>query len=219
MMLILCSPVCLDSPEFVREFGGLVELREDAQKVASKALSKISTHFKLPAPKRIGVTEDLFVGVHLRTEIDAMAVGYTSFEAQAAAYTEYINDTSLRVVYAASGNTTSLELFAQQAATLTPPAKVVTKHDLLTGKDAKLLDSMTWDQQALIDYLILEKSSRFLGVSDSSFSWGLVYARQPFSNTGLCNTNVDLPEGTQFEDDLSAIFGGPRDWHIHKLWP
>lgn len=212
-------PVCRDKTDFVIQFGRLVEFRPDTQRLAAQALSELTTRFQLPPIKPLGITEDSFIGVHLRTEIDAVHVGYTSFEEQTAAYIKYINSTSLRVVYAASGNTTSLELFGEQAAALSPPARIVTKWDLLKGKDIEILKNLTWDQQALVDYLILQKSSRFAGVTESSFSWGLAYTRQVFSNTGTCNSSKDLHEGVVFMDNLSAVFGRPKDWHIDKLWP
>lgn len=166
-----------------------------------------------------------------------MSVGYTTYETQERAYLMHIADTSMRVIYAASGNTTSLDLFAEEAAKLTPPGTVVTKWDLLDEKDAEKLSRMTWDQQALVDYAILARSSLFLGVSDSSFSWGLVYTRQVFGNVGLCNGTTgeihkdnegeekgldgkkDDDEQKEYEDDLSLIWGTPRDWHRYKTWP
>jgi hypothetical protein len=216
---MISRPVCLDPTPFVRHFGALVEISSPAQNLALHALQTLSGRFSLPPPPAIGITKDGYMGVHLRTEVDAMAVGYTSFETQAFSYINEISSTALRTVYAASGNETSLELFSQLAAKLDPPAQVVTKWDLLSDKDAAVLNDMTWDQQALVDYLILEKSSKFLGVSDSSFSWGLVYARQPFSEEGLCGKSKELEGFKQFEDNLSAIYGKFRDWHIHKLWP
>lgn len=159
--------------------------------------------------------------MHFRTEIDAVNVGYTSFEAQTAAYLTYISSAPIRAIYAASGNTTSLDLFAVEAAKLEPPATVVAKGELLQGSEKKELEALTWDQQALVDYLVLEKAARFAGVSDSSFSWGIAYARQVVSReAGTCKSvRKGLGEGVQFRDELSTVFGGPRDWHMDKLWP
>lgn len=131
-----------------------------------------------------------------------------------------MSETPIRAIYAASGNTTSLELFAIEAAKLDPPATVVAKGDLLSGKDKKALDALTWDQQALVDYLVLEKAARFAGVSDSSFSWGIAYARQVVSGqAGTCRSANASEKGVQFRDELSTVFGRPRDWHMDKLWP
>jgi hypothetical protein len=186
-------------------------------------MAKISSRFNTPPAASVGVTENAYIGVHLRTEVDAVHVGYTSFDEQVAAYIGYINSTLLRVVYAASGNTTSLELFGKQASTLSPPAQVVTKWDLLDTEDVARLKNLTWDQAALVDFLILEKSSKFAGVSESSFSWGLAYARQRFSDKVPCtgNSSDELydEDGVVYQDNLSSIYGVPKDWHVDKLWP
>ncbi|KFY23987.1 hypothetical protein V493_05518 [Pseudogymnoascus sp. VKM F-4281 (FW-2241)] len=214
------TPVCLDPPVFVANFGRLVEFRSDTQRLASAILSALRTRFSLPPLPHFGVANNTFVGLHFRTEIDAIKVGYTSFEEQTSAYLSYISGAPITTIYAASGNTTSLSLFAIEAAKLDPPATVVAKGDLLKGKDKEELEALTWDQQALVDYLVLEKAARFAGVSDSSFSWGIAYARQVLSEgAGTCKSVKGLEEGVQFRDELSAVFGRPRDWHMDKLWP
>ncbi|KFY16761.1 hypothetical protein V492_01114, partial [Pseudogymnoascus sp. VKM F-4246] len=201
-------------------FGRLVEFRPDTHRLASAILAALRKRFTLSPLPHLGVANNAFVGLHFRTEIDAVNVGYTSFEEQTAAYLSYISGAPIRAVYAASGNTTSLELFAIEAAKLDPPATVVAKGDLLEGKDKEELEGLTWDQQALVDYLVLEKAARFAGVSDSSFSWGIAYARQVVSSeAGTCRSVEKLEEGVQFRDELSTVFGRPRDWHKDKLWP
>ena len=198
-------------------------MRLDAQLLAARALSKMSTQFKFTLAIQPGITENAFVGVHLRTEADAAHVGYISHEQQAAAYLDYINSTSLRVIYAASGNKTSLELFAEAASALSPPATVLTKWDLLSEEDVALLNSLTWDQQALVDYLILERSSKFAGVSESSFSWGIAYKRQLFSNFAPCTLDstkeMTDDDGIVYQDNLSKVCGRQIDFFVDKMWP
>jgi hypothetical protein len=216
-------PVCNDSTAFVTNIGRVLEIRSDARLLAGHAISSMSTRFKFPLATKPGVIENAFVGVHLRTEVDAVNVGYLSFEQQAAAYIEYINSTSLRVVYAASGNITSLELFAKAASALSPPAQVLTKWDLLSEEDVAVLNSSTWDQQALVDYLILERSSKFAGLSESSFSWGLAYKRQLFSDVAPCTLDsteeMNDDDGIVYQDNLSKICGRKYDFFVDKMWP
>ncbi|KFZ14826.1 hypothetical protein V502_05885, partial [Pseudogymnoascus sp. VKM F-4520 (FW-2644)] len=201
-------------PPFVANFGRLVEFRTDTQHLASAILSALLKRFSLPPLPHHGVANNTFIGLHFRTEIDAVNVGYTSFEEQTTAYLSFVSASPIRAIYAASGNTTSLSLFGIEAAKLSPPAIVVAKADLLQGKDKEALEALTWDQQALVDYLVLEKAARFAGVSDSSFSWGIAYARQVVS--GVAGTCRSVGE---FRDELSTVFGRPRDWHMDKLWP
>jgi len=147
-----------------------------------------------------------------------------SFEAQSVLYRRLAANRSLPVIYIASGNITSISLFASSVS----PTPVVTKTTLLTGKDLSDLQAMTWDQQALVDYLVLLKSSQFLGMSDSSFSWNISIVRRAVGNKGMCHrypfTNPytkeeqkALTEGITFEDDLSVVIGrkSPFDFDTH----
>ncbi|KFY00267.1 hypothetical protein O988_03401 [Pseudogymnoascus sp. VKM F-3808] len=215
------TPVCNDSPSFVANFGRLVEFRPDTHRLASLILEAIRERFSLSALPHFGVAHSSFVGLHFRTEVDAVNVGYASFEEQTKAYLSYISAAPIRAIYAASGNTTSLDLFSIEAAKLDPPATLVAKGDLLSGAEKAELDALTWDQQALVDYLVLEKAARFAGVSDSSFSWGIAYARQVVSGqAGTCRSiKNETDKAVQFRDELSTVFGRPRDWHMDKLWP
>jgi hypothetical protein len=198
-------------------------MRPDAQLLAARALSEMSTRFRFSPATRPGITENAFIGVHLCTEADAAHAGYLSYEQQAAAYFDYINSTSLRVIYAASENTTSLGLFAKAASALSPPAQVLTKWDLLREEDIALLQSFTLDQQALVDYLILERSSKFAGVSESSFSWGIAYKRQLFSDATPCTVNstkrITNDDGIVYQDNLSRLCGRQDDSFMDKMWP
>ncbi|OBT50601.1 hypothetical protein VE04_09135 [Pseudogymnoascus sp. 24MN13] len=203
-----------------RQPEGKITFRTDTQRLASTILSALLTRSSPAFLPYYGLANNTFIGLHFRTEIDAVNVGYTSFEEQTAAYLSFVSATPIRAIYAASGNTTSLSLFAVEAAKLNPPATVVAKGDLLEGKDKQALEALTWDQQALVDYLVLTKAARFAGVSDSSFSWGIAYARQVVSaEAGTCQSVSGLEKGVQFRDELSTVFGRPRDWHINKLWP
>lgn len=221
--LFVQRPVCQDDAAFVSNFGRLLEIQTDAKLLAARALLELATRFGFSPATANGVLENAFVGVHLRTEVDAINVGYASYENQAAASLEYINSTSLRVVYAASGNTTSLRLFAEAANALSPPAKVFTKWDLLSGADNATLSSMTWDQQALVDFLILERSSKFAGVSESSFSWDIAYMRQSFSDVRPCTMDstqeMTDDDGIVYEDSLSKLSGRQDDFFVDKMYP
>ena len=46
---------------------------------------------------------------------------------------------------------------------------VMTKSELLHGEDLEELKAMSWDQQALVDYEMMLKSSFFAGLQQSSF--------------------------------------------------
>ena len=108
------------------------------------------------------------------------------------------------------------------------PVRVVTKISLLEKSplaqdDLALLDEMTWDQHALVDYLVLSRSSRFLGLRDSSFSYNLAITRHSWGDGGICtrqNNGLSLPDGIVYTDDLSVLIGVKDFGRFRKgLWP
>jgi hypothetical protein len=105
------------------------------------------------------------------------------------------------------------------------PTPVVTKFDLLSGPDLKLLDSMAWDQQAEVDYYVLLKSSQFLGMSNSTFSWSVADARKSVSKAGTCgyrdeSVGANLEQGLSMQDELTVIIGHLPEFKFWStLWP
>ena len=69
-----------------------------------------------------------------------------SFEDQVKMYQKYLARQPVPAIYIASGNLTSIEMFAKKVA----PIPVVDKFSLLSPEDTALLKSMTWDQQDLV---------------------------------------------------------------------
>jgi len=214
------SQVCDDGAAFVDHFGELVEFRTDTQMLASNALSNLSLRFGVGNISSSRLNDSLFIGVHLRTEIDAANSRYPDYKTQSAEYLRIIRSRSPLAVYAASGDDISLELFTHDADALTPPVPIVTKWDLLSREDLELLDTLTWDQQAIVDFLILQKASYFAGITESSFAWGIAYARQVVSENGTCSDPMqNLPHPVLFQDEFSRIFGESREYFWGKVWP
>jgi hypothetical protein len=145
-----------------------------------------------------------------------------SYEQQAAMYQQLAIQQALPVIYVASGNRSSIEIFS---AAITP-TPVVTKATLLKGADLELMESMTWDQQAQIDYLVLLRASKFLGMSQSTFSWAVALARRAVGKQGTCGVlekdepNVKAERGIALRDELSIIIGKPSKYHFStRTWP
>lgn len=146
-----------------------------------------------------------------------------SYEAQASMYQKYVKQYAYPVVYVASGNLSSTALFAKAIA----PTPLVTKDSLLSEGDLALLKSMSWDQQAQIDFLVLLRSSRFLGMSDSNFSYAVAVARRTEGTLeGTCGVwakgNAEtIPEpGLALLDELSIVIGKPSRYHFgSRSWP
>jgi hypothetical protein len=130
---------------------------------------------------------------------------------------------SVPIIYVASGNLTSTSLFSTAATTLTPPIPVITKHDLLEGDDAAALAELSWDQQALVDYLVLLRSSFFMGMAESSFAWAVAVRRRVTSEHGTCGVRTGLWSGylwgSALRDEFSDVMGPhPFGWEIN-MWP
>lgn len=100
---------------------------------------------------------------------------------------------------------------------------VVTKYDLLRGLDLEQLSNLTWDQQALVDYLVLLRSSYFMGMAESSFAWAIAVKRRVTSKTGSCGFRKGLYSGYLWNaalwDEFSNVMGPhPFGWEIN-MWP
>ncbi len=144
------------------------------------------------------------------------------YEEQAILYQQYATLYSLPVIYIASGNLSSTEIFTKAVS----PTAVVTKTSLLSGEDLSALQSMSWDRQAEVDYLVLLRASRFLGMSDSSFSWAVAIARRADGQEGTCGAwqqgkAETVPEPRiALKDEFSVIIGGQSKYHFGpRSWP
>lgn len=102
------------------------------------------------------------------------------------------------------------------------PTPVVTKTTLLSGADLELLNTLSWDQQAEVDHLVLLRASRFLGISESGFSWAVASARRTQTEAGTCGwrgtvVGASPTDGLAMQDDLSVIIGKVIDGKIERL--
>jgi len=111
-------------------------------------------------------------------------------------------------------NATASAKFVAQAAALSPPITVVTKTDLLGGDDLARLDALNFDQQALVDYLVLLRASYFAGVAISSYSANVAMRRRVLSKAGSCGPKSAGTAGdVAFRDEFSELFGvGHSEW-------
>lgn len=162
-------PVHRDGPGFVATFGGLLRFRADILELGKKTAEVLVQR---------GKGKEGFLGVHLRTENDVLS-NWPSFDEQADAYLARASTIS-RLAYVATGNTTEAARFAtlaQQQQRL----QVVTKHQLLQEANEQellgQLDQLSWDQQALVDFVVLLHAEFFVGVSPSSFSMNVALKR------------------------------------------
>ncbi|KAL2021727.1 hypothetical protein VTK56DRAFT_6670 [Thermocarpiscus australiensis] len=168
-------PVFRDGPEFVATYGGLLRFRQDILDLGRK----VTAHMRQYAAGRAegGGGSRSFVGMHLRTENDALS-RWPKYDEQSEAYLHRAAAMNFGAAYLATGNKTEARKLATAAADRHDIA-VITKHELLRdhAEDLAALEAFTWDQQALIDFIVLLDSDYFLGVSPSSFSMNVALKR------------------------------------------
>ncbi|KAI0132112.1 hypothetical protein BJ170DRAFT_231137 [Xylariales sp. AK1849] len=227
-------PVRDDGDAFADEFGKILSFRNDTRALAAKVLFELNQKFALSIDPRKAINPDAFHGAHLRLEEDAIRAWppeewrFSRMDDQFEEQFRNLERTGLGVVYVASGNQTVVDLFAEglsrRIAVNSSPEKrnvtVVTKHDLLQGPDRLELDGLTFDQQALVDFLIMFKASTFMGVAHSSFPWNVALRRHELSNyANYANEGSDL-----LRDEYSIIMGMEADYpdvdpFVYGIWP
>lgn len=212
-------PVYRDGPEFAATYGGLLRFREDILQLGMRtaaALRRSAT----AATSGEGPATAGFAGFHLRTESDALGA-WPSFEHQSAAYLHGAATRGFKVAYLATGNATEASKFAERA-WAEHRIVIKTKHDLLgrLGQELQDLEALTWDQQALVDFVVLLESDFFFGVNPSSFSINVALKRH-VQTEGL----YTRPWRVGREDGRSLLVGRFErywdDWLFiyDSIWP
>ncbi|KAF2153004.1 hypothetical protein K461DRAFT_225288 [Myriangium duriaei CBS 260.36] len=224
------------SPKMRRDFGALLRFRPQIRRLAAIASFNLAQRFRLDMQPSSSYYRNAYFGAHLRTEKDAMNAGWLSgalhanYSAQTDAYLSQAKKAGLTVLYVASGSTEDLQSFGDKARA--HRMNVTHKRELLSDMDLQELDTLSWDQQAMVDYEILLRSSQFGGVVKSSFSYNIAIARaavlemegrtveKPWAEIDPRVLNVE--DEMAFKDRASIIWG--RDeWHERKIprgaWP
>jgi hypothetical protein len=220
-------PIYSDPPEFAHDFGKILKFRSDARILATTVLKKLIYKYELEVDIRqpIWLESKSFFGAHLRTEQDSrqgwpwQLYEYSRYETQSGLYLTQAAHSNTSIIYLASGSPQDSAQFSSDAMSrynLT----VTTKHDLLSEPESidhkKALDAMTFDQQALVDFLVLLKSKDFAGVGHSSFAWNIALWRHMFA---LQRDHLNGPQ--LMSDELSQVYGtvGQYEEYAACLWP
>jgi hypothetical protein len=178
-------PVGRDGPELAASLGGVLRFRDDVLVLGDAVVRALRGEAGGAGRGSSGAREEAgaglvrrgFLGIHLRTEEDALKE-WPSYDVQASGYLREAGRQGFKggTAYLASGSDTEIQKFTKHAQEEID-LRVLTKHNLLEGKDLEKLQSLSWDQQALVDFVVLLESDYFLGVSPSSFSINVALKR------------------------------------------
>lgn len=215
-------PVYYDGKAFVKKFGHLLRIRSDLHVLADKIQQAIGVKFGLDVNQSEPIPNGTYYGAHLRTESDAHVAwvgrwAFSTFEEQSGAYIAHAIEAGLKVMYVASGDKGATAQLGRNAEV--HGIEVIEKSALLEGADLEELNTLTWDQQAVVDFLVLQRSSAFGGVAHSSFAWNTALLRHWQSKRD------DYLDGPQcLQDEYSTIYGDKvRDEEIGLysgcMWP
>lgn len=216
---------------FRRSFSQLLRSNPETRRLAAAAVQHLALRCPIHIDPRDPVPPNAFYGAHLHVEYDAQAASWlnepnANFSTQTDAYIADALKHKLRVIYAASDNETDLERFKLKAAEHRPSLNVTSKLDLLPAHELENLHKLTLDQQALVDYEVLQRSSVFGGFINSTLGYSIAMARAQWGEDAgrvvdpwrVLHSEV----GVAFDDGISRIFG--RDvWREQRAprgtWP
>lgn len=227
-------PVRDDGKAFSHEFGKILSFSNETRALAAKVLLEMKRRYVPRIDPTKFINPNAFYGAHLRLEEDALWAWnpaqwrFSRMKDQFEEHFKYLERTGLDVIYVASGNQTVTDMFAErwnERVAANPNLKrgnvtVVTKYDLLQEPERSRLANMTFDQQALVDFVMLSKASAFMGVAHSSYSWNIALRRHEMSMYDkMGNNGSDL-----LNDEYSIIMGMESDYpyvdpFMTALWP
>jgi hypothetical protein len=208
-------PVVRDGPEFAATFGDLLRINKNIENIAVKTIMELQK-FAGAEPDGTHIAAP-YLGVHLRTESDALNF-WPDFNTQSDGYIREAESRNIRHAYLASGNATDGRRFGKKAYEKMG-LNVTQKMDLLTGDDLKALTDLSWDQQALVDFLVLSKSTHFTGCSFSSFAMNIGMKRHLM--TGGINSRPWRSPGDAFTTLVGRFDSWYDDWMFmyECMWP
>lgn len=218
----LAYPIYSDGVSFATHFGDILKFRQDIRVLATSTLRSLAARYEYPGPLTEAVLPDFFFGAHLRTERDAKLGWpgpdwvYSRYETQAELFLSGAFNASIPLIYVASGDLDEVAKLSAEAAERN--MTVTTKFDVLGGPEVAALGELSWDQQGMVDFLVMTKASVFGGVGHSSFAWNVALGRHVVAGEG---GEGHLKGPQALNDGLSQVYGKPGEYpeYPNTLWP
>ncbi|KAK6529681.1 hypothetical protein TWF281_008844 [Arthrobotrys megalospora] len=199
-------PPAFDPPAIANNFGFILEFRLDLSGLANIIVDRVRQALN----KDDGKFSE-YVGVHLRSEADAGKY-WASWDELANSTLSVALDNKIRLIYVASGDADGVAKLTRKAEE--SGIRVVDKWSILSNDEQEFLHPFRFDQQAIVDYLALMRSDRFVGSGQSSFSSHLIMRREFLANVSLAEGNHDDDYGRR--DQLA---GPGRLGYWDMDWP
>lgn len=175
-------PILYDELEFTASFGRIVRFSHELRQLAAVVLYALDKKYGLEIDAAaMGVpAAEKYYGAHLRTDDDAIKASFAGYEEQSTAYLKGAQQHALSLIYLASGSAKDTKRFTKEAKS--KKIAVTGKYALLEGnrefrEELTQMRALTWDQQALIDFVVLLRSSHFGGTWASSFAYNIAFQR------------------------------------------
>lgn len=218
----LIYPIYSDPPSFAHSFSSILAFRRDVRHLASEVFLTLLKRHNLEKlwDGESQIVENAYVGAHLRIEKDAKEGwpgkdwGWSNYSMQAGAYINQTLGDGLGVMYVASGDLAEVHKFAAEAAAYN--ITVETKHSLLSLASVRKLSQLSFDQQGLVDFLVMLKASDFAGVAHSSFAWSIALKRHLESKR---KDNMHLDGKHTLSDEWSQVYGQVAGEYPGCVWP
>ena len=200
-------PVLHDGPDFASSFQSLLRFSPAISTLSAHTLKTLRQRYagftgsrKDPKSSKSSMRRPAdslarlhYLGAHLRTEDDTQKAGWkTSFDEQASFYIAQAVAHNLPLIYVGSGDPGQIAEFKDRA-WQDHSVNVTSKVELLASsspRDLAYLKSLTWDQQAIVDFEVLSRADFFVGIHLSSFSWQIAVRRHARSRSGVNQTVV-----------------------------
>lgn len=220
MRSYLQYPIYTDGEGFAKNFGKILKFRADTRVLATKTLLKLAEKYSYDMDISKPILPGYFFGAHLRTEHDARQGWpaedwvYSRYETQSKLYLEQATSSNISHIYVASGDAEEVSKLEKDAEAFN--LTVTTKFGVLDETDKAQLAELSWDQQGMVDFLVMLKASGFGGIGHSSFAWNVALFRHEYAEK---KDHLSGPQ--QLSDELSQIYGRPNQYpeYPNCLWP
>ncbi|KAK6511453.1 hypothetical protein TWF481_000369 [Arthrobotrys musiformis] len=184
-------PPSFDSPALANCFGFILEFRLGLTALANVIVDRVHR------TSSISGGNNQYVGLHLRSEKDAGKY-WASWDELADTTISTASNNSIKFIYVASGDAEGVAKLVDKAEKA--GIQVLDKWSILYDDEKEYLKPFRFDQQAIVDYLALMRSDRFVGSGQSSFSSHLILRREILAN-------ISLAKG----EKAANTEGAPRD--------